>query len=425
MNAKLRALLARKQDKVKAARAISDEADKAGRELSAEEKAKSDGLLADIGRLNDDIDRETVLAAAEDGLTAADLRTIEAPEPRADKKHGFPGFGEFCQAVRHAGTKGKIDQRLDFSAAAPTTYGGEGVGQDGGFLVPPQFSEDIFQLMLDEDSILTDVDDTPISGNSMVFPKDETTPWGTDGVRAYYQSEATTATQTKPKIQPSIMRLKKLFALVPITDELLDDAGAIEAYLKQKVATSINWKASDAIFNGDGAGLPQGFLNSNSLVVQAKDTGQATKTISALNVANMFARLPSSSNRAQWFITPDAYPSLLTLQIGNYPIFIPPTVGIPGAPEGMLLGRPIRRSQHCAAFSSQGDLILADLKWYRTVTKRGRGIQTDVSMHLYFDADATAFRAIYRHDGQPKIYNPITQNKGSNTLSPFVALAAR
>jgi hypothetical protein len=46
-------------------------------------------------------------------------------------------------------------------------------------------------------------------------------------------------------------------------------------------------------------------------------------------------------------------------------------------------------------------------------------------MHLYFDADATAFRATFRVDGQPKITSAISQAKGSNTLSPFIQLAAR
>jgi hypothetical protein len=46
-------------------------------------------------------------------------------------------------------------------------------------------------------------------------------------------------------------------------------------------------------------------------------------------------------------------------------------------------------------------------------------------MHLYFDADATAFRALFRIDGQPKIVAPIAQAKGSKTLSPFIQLAAR
>ncbi len=75
-------------------------------------------------------------------------------------------------------------------------------------------------------------------------------------------------------------------------------------------------------------------------------------------------------------------------------------------------------------FSSQGDLELVDMSYYRTITKAG-GIQTASSMHLYFDADATAFRATFRVDGQPKIVAQISQAKGSNKLSPFVQLGAR
>jgi hypothetical protein len=46
-------------------------------------------------------------------------------------------------------------------------------------------------------------------------------------------------------------------------------------------------------------------------------------------------------------------------------------------------------------------------------------------MHLYFDADLTAFRTTFRMDGQPKIVAPINPAKGSSTLSPFIQLGAR
>jgi hypothetical protein len=46
-------------------------------------------------------------------------------------------------------------------------------------------------------------------------------------------------------------------------------------------------------------------------------------------------------------------------------------------------------------------------------------------MHLYFDADLTAFRTTFRMDGQSKIAAAINPAKGSNTLSPYVQLGAR
>ena len=88
------------------------------------------------------------------------------------------------------------------------------------------------------------------------------------------------------------------------------------------------------------------------------------------------------------------------------------------------LGRPVIVSQHANTFSAQGDVLLVDLSYYQTITKAG-GMQTATSMHLYFDADLTAFRTTFRMDGQSKLSAPITPAKGSTTMSPFVQLGAR
>jgi HK97 family phage major capsid protein len=68
--------------------------------------------------------------------------------------------------------------------------------------------------------------------------------------------------------------------------------------------------------------------------------------------------------------------------------------------------------------------LLVDLSYYQTITKAG-GMQAATSMHLYFDADLTAFRTTFRMDGQSKIVNPIAPAKGSNSLSPYIQLGAR
>jgi len=58
------------------------------------------------------------------------------------------------------------------SAAAPTTFSNEAARKDGGFLMPPQFSQKIFKLSLSEDSLLPLTDNVEISVNSKSFP-----PW--------------------------------------------------------------------------------------------------------------------------------------------------------------------------------------------------------------------------------------------------------
>lgn len=429
MNKKLRELMARRAAAAASARVITDAAAAANRDLTDEEVTAFDGFSASIQSIGAAIEREQLLATAEAsaGIVIPDDAVLTVTDNRAaDPNRGFKSFGEYAQAVRFAGIQGnRPDERLMIGAVAPTSFGGEGSGQDGGFAVPPGFSTQIWTQSIAEDSLLPLTDNTEVTGNSMAFPKDETTPWGTDGVRAYWQAEAAAANATKPKLGITTMRLHKLMALVPLTDELLADSNALQTYLPGKVADSIRWKTNEAIMFGTGAGQPLGALNSGALIVVAKETGQATLTLDPKNIAKMVSRLPPGSfGRARWTMNNDVLPALDTLTLGNYPIYIPISQGAQASPYGALKGRPVDVSQHANTFSAQGDLILMDLSFYRTITKAG-GIETATSMHLYFDADATAFRATFRVDGQPKISAPIQPAKGTNTMSPFIVLGAR
>lgn len=430
----IRALKAKLATVLGQARGITDKAAAEGRDtLSAEEQSAFDAHMAASKQLQAQITNMEALADAEAGLgTSLELGanaqvTGTKTNVADDPKRGFKSFGEYAKAVR-AGAGGRPDERLLIGAAAGTIFSNESSGGDGGFAVPPEYSREIWNLSLMEDSLIPMTDNTPIQGNSMVFPQDETTPWGTDGVRAYWSAEAAAATQTKVKMGVASLRLNKLMALMPITDELTEDAAALGAYLLDKGATSIRWKANEAIFQGTGAGQPQGLMNSAAMVEVAKESGQAASTLDPKNLAKMIARLPPGSyGKSVWVIGPDSLPALFTLSLGNYPIYLPQGGGVPalqGSPYGSLLGRPVMVSQHAEAFSSAGDVQLHDLSYYRTITKAG-GIETATSMHLFFDAGATAFRVTFRMDGAPKLKAAISQAKGSNTLSPFVRLGAR
>lgn len=425
MNKRIRELQARKATVVRDARALTDAAATAGRDLTADESTQFSAYKAQIDGFNAAIDRETALAAEEAqlGVDVPDGVVVVTENRDNDAKRGFRSFGDFAQAVRGAAIPGqRLDQRL---AAAPTTYGNEATGADGGYAVPPEFSREIFRLSLGEDSLIPMTDNTNVSGNSMVFPKDETTPWGTDGIRAYWQQEAAAATATKPKLGTTTLRLHKLMALVPLTDELLADTNALDSYLPQKVGDSIRWKANESILFGTGAGQPLGIKNSGAIVSVAKESSQSAAGVSIANIANMVARLPAGSfGKSVWLVNNDVLPQLFQLTLGNYPIYLPTNAGAQGSPYGMLMGRPIIVTQHMATMGTVGDVALVDMSYYRTITKAG-GIETATSMHLYFDADATAFRAVFRLDGQSKIAAPITVAKGSNNLSPFVFLATR
>lgn len=426
MNNRIRALTERKEKLLGAARQLSDTAEAEGRPLSEEERTQYDTHLADIDSVNADIAREQRLIEAERTAPAlgygAGARSHERRED--DPRGGFRSYGEFCQAVMRAGVPGgAIDERLDMRAA-PTSYGSTGSGQDGGFMVPPEFSREVFQHSLEEDALLPLTDDYPVTGNSLTFPRDETTPWGSDGIRAYWEAEAAQATQTKPKGDVATLRLNRLMALVPVTDELAADASALERYIGRKTSESIRWKTNLALFQGTGVGQPQGFFGHASAVSVAKEGSQAADTVVAANVAKMYAR-GLGRNRGVWMINDDVLPQVITLQIGNQPIWTPPNAGMQNAPAGLLLGRPLIVTQLCKTVGDKGDIVFANWGYYRSIMKGGRMIETATSMHLFFDYGMSAFRATFRVDGQPAIKGPVAPANGANSLSPFVTLDDR
>lgn len=384
--------------------------------------ARTASLKAAMDRASAAVSAERDAIEAE-RLVVADGALIVGGEDRKahDQKGGFNSFGEFARAVHSVATGNGSDNRLRFDAAAPTTYGRESVGADGGYLVPAEFGRTIWQHSLDEGSFVPLTNNFPVSGNSMTFPRDETTPWGTNGVRAYWQGEGVAATQTKPVLGEMSLRLKRLTALVPVTDELISDALAVPQYISQLAGKSIAWKVNNAIVNGSGVGEPLGFVNAGSLVTITKKSGQTAATIVAENVSGMFGRVPRVNGSSRWLINHDAWAQLPTLSVGQMPVFLP---DFQTSPDGVLMGLPVVKSQVCATLGTTGDIYLANFSDYVTITKAG-GIETATSMHLFFDAHATAFRLTFRIDGQPWYSSAISPANGSASLSGFVTVETR
>jgi len=393
---------------------------------------------ADIGGL------ELARAAVKDGITVAEFqsRLLAAKRTKAsegekisfgqgarvkdrledDQKRGFVNYGEFCADVVRASTGKKVSEKF---ARAATIFANEGSGPDGGFAVPPEFAREIASYTETEESLLAACDNTPISGNSMSFPKDETQPWGSTGITAAWEGEGNQSTPKKPALLESQLKLRKLKVLVSASEELLADAPAMSSYLTRKSGEAVDWKTQDAIINGTGAGMPLGILKAASLVVQAKETSQTADTIVAANIAKMYGRVMKGAGaNLKWLINPDAFQQIVTLQLNNNPIWVPANEGFKGAPDGLLLGRPIVMTDACDTVGDQGDIILANMNGYRAITKAG-GIELATSMHLWFDQDLMAFRVIFRMDGQPALGKAITPPNSTVTRSHFVALAAR
>jgi HK97 family phage major capsid protein len=414
----------------------------AGEDLSDEDTDQIEANADELDKLAKKIKALKLLEPKGTGRKSAPEARLEPTERRVpaqardSQKHNFRNVGEFAKAV-HAHKAGNFEfEGVQKLLNAATTYGNEGSGPDGGFLVPPEFASNIWKKVEAEENLMSRCTELTPSGNSMTLPKDETTPFGTSGIQAYWESEAATASQTKGVFESSTLRLYKLMALAPVTDELLEDSTGFESWIQAKVPGIISHKINTAIISGTGAGQPLGILNAASKVSVAKETSQPADTVWFANINKMWSRMYAPWRRnSVWLINQDIEPSLhgMAFQATGASSMLPGTSAVPAylpmnglssSPYASLMGRPVIPLSACKTVGDVGDIILVDLKQY-WILRKAAGLRTDTSIHLYFDQATTAFRFIFRVNGQPAYSSAITPENGSNTLSWAVTLDAR
>ena len=342
----------------------------------------------------------------------------------------FGSLGEQLKAIAQVALGGYMDNRLYTKAA---TGLGEEIDSAGGYLLQEQFVNQLIRRVYDTGVLAKKCRKIQVGANSngIVMPAvDETSRvagsrWG--GVRGYWAAEGGTKTASAPKFARRQMLLEKWVGLAYATDELLQDAVALESIIGDAFVEECGFMIDDAIINGTGAGQPLGILNAACLVSVAKETGQAATTIVTENIIKMYSRLWARSiPKAIWLINQDIQPQLFTMSLavgtGGIPVYMPAN-GLADSPYGRLMGRPVMPIEHCQTLGAVGDIYLADFSEYLIIEKGG--IQGAQSIHVSFTTDQTAFRFVYRINGQPTWDSALTPYKGSNTQSPFVALAVR
>ncbi len=378
--------------------------------------------------------RERLLGEQQSLGNAADTPRIEAMRDLGAERP-FACLGEQLQAViavSNSDPDPEALSRLRHIQAAATGLG-VSVGSDAGFLVQTDFTTSMMALAHDTGVLSRRCMRVPIGPTSdsleapLVKQSSRATGsrWG--GVQVYRKAEADTVTATKPDFDKWELRLEEMMALCYATGRSLQDAPALEAIIRQAYAEEMGFKMDDEIIRGTGVGQCLGILNSSAKVSVTKETGQAADTIVAENVMAMYSRLWSRSMAgAEWFINQDCWTQLFQLHLavgtGGVPLFMPPA-GLVSAPYGTLFGRPIQVLEQCATLGDEGDIVLADFSQYVLIEKGG--VAADTSIHVRFLYDEQAFRFITRNNGAPKWKTALTPYKGSNSVSPFITLAAR
>jgi HK97 family phage major capsid protein len=346
----------------------------------------------------------------------------------------FKNFGHFLAAVAAAeqpATRSQANQQLRSAAGAS-----EAVPNDGGFLVPYTFSEKLVQRMYNSGAILSRCFQLPITqGSSVIYPQlDESSRQDGSrfgGARSYWANEADAFTATKPRFLRSELTAKKLIGLCYITEELYRDTAALDIWGQAVFSQEVAWKVEQAIVTGDGDGKPFGITGSNALIQVPKGSGQAAGTITGQNIVDVFSRTWAPSQRsAVWIGHPDAISQCITATVpvgtgggSSIPLY-QATEDPDNQPFNLILGRPIIPCEYSPTPGTPGDLMLCDFSRYCLAIREGDP-QEVVSMHVKFLTDEMAYRVTLRVDGAPIDPRPLTPFSGTNTVSPFVAIAAR
>jgi HK97 family phage major capsid protein len=300
----------------------------------------------------------------------------------------------------------------------------ENIGASGGFLVPPEFREELLAVAYEKNPIRQRATIIPMRRRQISVPTLDQT--GTTagqtrmhgGIVASWTEEAAQKDETEPDFRQITLTAHKLVCYTEASDELLaDDAVGLVAVLSGPMGWggAIEWEEEYTFLRGTGAGQPNGVIN------HAGTVGVVRAGAGAININDLFGMLQAHHGENPiWHINRGAMTQILNL---NGPAGNPSYVFIDNAREGLpmkLFGFEIHWTEKLPVLGQRGDILLADWRYYLVGDRQATTI--DSSQHFRFRNDLTAWRAVHRVDGQPWLSAPITLADGTTQISPFVVL---
>ena len=340
--------------------------------------------------------------------------------PPAASNNGFESYGEFLRTIE----SGSPDHRLHTLAAGQ--LGGEGAR--GGFLVPEEHRVSVIGPAYEASVCMQRADVHSMGHETLTIAGWDTSSaeGGTlfGGFTASIVPEAGDMSPQEGQVRAVKLTARKAAILARSSNELVADAPALNSLMETSLGQAIGYVADYWCLNGTGAGQPLGALVADSRITVDKENAQAADTITAANISTMFSRLhPALYSQAVWMAHPSTIPMLEGLQVsaGTAGQLWPGLVRLGEGGYG-IMGRPCIISEKLPPLGDEGDIVLIDWSQYALGMRSDISIQ--VSAHIYFTSDQTAYRAIMRFDGRPK-WNGAYTDIGGNTYSWCVTLEDR
>lgn len=391
-------------------------------------KAMTDELDKKIKELSDSVDARIVVGD--------DLQ-------KEDKKGGFKSLAHFATDVAKAALSSNrsVSETLvkwdsfvtsqQKAAGSPSQNVSD--GEAGGYLVPPEFRNELLNAARERLELMGMARVIPMQAQYVEIPYingfDRSGGLLYGNIEWLWGSEESAYTEKSAKFGNIGLKLNKLTGLAYASDEILKFSPmSMENILRDGFADGLNYQFNKVILKGTGAGQPLGVLNSPCKVSVAKETNQAANTILFENVVNMLAHVNDMS-RCVWVANPNILPQLMVMNIsvgtGGSAVWLANNSAA-GAPLQTLLGRPIIFSHHCKTLGTEGDLLLLDMSQYLVGLPTGSGVEFESTIYFKFDVGQKSYRWTTYADGQPWWPTYITPQEATTFhISPMVTLATR
>lgn len=361
------------------------------------------------------------------------------PLPEGQLPHKFRSLGHFMVQLATEGpnreaTAPELKEWREVlkdsqSAGDPAT---------GGTLIPTEYIAQIMERARAENPILANATVIPMESGKATIPFidgfDESQGKVMGNGQFYWEGESEAFTETNALFGTTELNLRKLAAQVRVTWELKKySAISIEPILERMFDQGLSSALSRGFIRGTGAKQPKGILQTGGHKIEApKATNQVADTYVYDNILDQVARhytaggdIGDGTFIANKTVLPQLGKLSIAVGTGGSGIFLV-NQSIQGRPVFSLLGIPVNFNGQMPVVGDAGDITLADWRggYLVGVPSGGGGLETEQSIHLYFNYGDTAFRAITAMDGQPWWPSEYKPPYG-DSQAPFITIAAR
>jgi len=378
------------------------------------------------GQLRDQAGGLGPLLAALRPRSSAIRALYRSDAPAAGSTAPFASLGELAREVASAspGRPGRSGPSARLQQLQNSF--GTNVPSDGGFLVPEEWRSDMVLASLEHSVIRPRAIVLPASEAVLHVPfADDTTHAASvlGGITGGWGDEGALAAETQAKFGDLALSAEKLSAFSTAPNELVADARAHGAFIRETWPMAISWFEDQGFLNGTGVAEPLGIVSAPCRIDITRTT--SSKVLFADVIAMLTRLLPQSFARCEWAASPDVLTQLLGdfLAVGTVVTQgIAPTGWLQGDPETgwRLLGRPLNISEHVPGLGSAGDLTLYDPTMY--VIADHLVMALAASTHSSFSSDKCQFRIVSRLAGRMWPQSAVTPRNASATVSPVVRL---